>query len=158
MQNYCYECHGDGKTKGTFSLDGFKDLSAHLNDRKYWINVWCNLRSQVMPPSDKDQPNMAERKQLLAWIERDVFKLDPNNPDPGRVTIRRLNRTEYQTAVFDLLGVEYDKRKQDFYRTLAEKLLTYAIGRGIEYYDATTIDLLTARLTKNDGKLRELIQ
>ena len=50
------------------------------------------------------------------------------------------------------------KRKPDFYRTLAEKLLTYAIGRGVEYYDATTVDLLTARLTKNDGKLRELIQ
>ena len=50
------------------------------------------------------------------------------------------------------------KRNQDFYRTLAEKLLIYAIGRGVEYYDATHVDLLTARLTKNDGKLRELIQ
>ena len=64
-----------------------------------------------MPPADKDQPNLAERQQLIAWIERDVFKLDPNNPDPGRVTIRRLNRTEYQNAVFDLLGVEYDTRE-----------------------------------------------
>ena len=111
LENYCYECHGDGETKGKFALDGFKDLSAHLNDRKYWVTVWQNLRSQVMPPSDKDQPNMAERQQLIAWIERDVFKLDPNNPDPGRVTIRRLNRTEYQNAVFDLLGVEYDTRE-----------------------------------------------
>ena len=111
LENYCYQCHGDGETKGKFALDGFKDLSTHLNDRKHWISVWHNLRSQVMPPSDKDQPNMAERKQLLAWIERDVFKLDPNNPDPGRVTIRRLNRTEYQNAVFDLLGVEYDTRE-----------------------------------------------
>ena len=73
--------------------------------------MWRNPRSQVMPPSDKDQPNLAERKQLIAWIERDVFKLDPNNPDPARVTIRRLNRTEYQNAVFDLLGVEYDTRE-----------------------------------------------
>jgi hypothetical protein len=49
-------------------------------------------------------------------------------------------------------------RKKDFYRCLSEKLLTYAIGRGVDYYDSTTIDQLTARLEKNDGKLRELIQ
>ena len=49
-------------------------------------------------------------------------------------------------------------RKQDFYRTLSEKLLTYAIGRGVEIYDSTTIDRLTARMEKNDGSLRELIQ
>ena len=111
LENYCYDCHGDGESKGKFSLDEFKDLPAHLNDRKHWISVWRNVRSQIMPPSDEDQPDMAERKKLLTWIERDVFKLDPNNPDPGRVTIRRLNRTEYQNAVFDLLGVEYDTRE-----------------------------------------------
>ncbi len=111
LEKNCYHCHGDGESKGKFSLDDFKDLSAHLNDRKQWLTVWRNVRSQIMPPSDKDQPTAAERKRLLAWIEQDVFKLDPNNPDPGRVTIRRLNRTEYQNAVFDLLGVEYDTRE-----------------------------------------------
>jgi hypothetical protein len=37
-------------------------------------------------------------------------------------------------------------------------MLTYAIGRGVEFYDSTTIDQLTGQLEKNDGKLRELIQ
>jgi Protein of unknown function (DUF1588)/Protein of unknown function (DUF1585)/Protein of unknown function (DUF1592) len=49
-------------------------------------------------------------------------------------------------------------RKKDFYRCLSEKLLTYAIGRGVEYYDATTIDQLVARLESRGGNLRELIQ
>lgn len=111
LENYCYHCHGDGESKGKLALDDFKDLSTHLNDRKQWLAVWRNLRSQIMPPSDKDQPTPAERKRLLDWIEQDVFKLDPNNPDPGRVTIRRLNRAEFQNAVFDLLGVEYDTRE-----------------------------------------------
>ena len=48
-------------------------------------------------------------------------------------------------------------RKDDFYRCLAEKLLTFAIGRGVEYFDAPTIDMLVDRLKKNDGKLEELI-
>lgn len=111
LENYCYDCHGDGESKGKLALDDFKDLSTHLQDRKQWLTVWRNLRSQIMPPSDKDQPTPAERKRLLSWIEQEVFKLDANNPDPGRVTIRRLNRTEYQNAVFDLLGVEYDTRE-----------------------------------------------
>jgi hypothetical protein len=111
LENYCFDCHAEGSSKGDFSMDEFKDLSGHLGDRKHWLAVWHNLRSQIMPPSDKDQPSTAEKQELLAWIEKDVFKLDPENPDPGRVTIRRLNRTEYQNAVFDLLGVEYDTRE-----------------------------------------------
>ncbi|MES2477094.1 MAG: DUF1592 domain-containing protein [Verrucomicrobiota bacterium] len=108
LENYCYNCHGDGADKGEFSMDEFKDLSGHLKDEKHWLDIWRNVRSQIMPPSDKDQLEVEEKRELLAWIEKDVFKLDAQNPDPGRVTIRRLNRTEYQNAVFDLLGVEYD--------------------------------------------------
>ncbi len=111
LENYCYDCHGDGAAKGGLAMDEFTDLSAHLEDRKQWLAIWHNLRSQIMPPSHKDQPTPAERQQLLTWIERDVFKLDPADPDPGRVTIRRLNRTEYQYAVEDLLGVAYDTRR-----------------------------------------------
>jgi hypothetical protein len=59
--------------------------------------------------------------------------------------------------VAQLKEILADKRQVDFYRCLSEKLLTYAIGRGMEYYDATTIDLLVERLEENDGKLRELI-
>ena len=61
------------------------------------------------------------------------------------------------TNVAELKEVLATKRREDFFRCLSEKLLTYAIGRGVEYYDATTIDQLVAHLEKNDGKLRELI-
>jgi hypothetical protein len=48
-------------------------------------------------------------------------------------------------------------RAADFHRCLAEKLLTYAIGRGVEIHDSTTIDLLAGRMEKNRGSLRELV-
>ena len=108
LVRYCFDCHGDGSREGDFRMDTFKDLSAHLGDREHWMPVWRNLRSQIMPPSDEAQPSVEETKKLLAWIESKVFKLDPQKPDPGRVTIRRLNRNEYANAVFDLLGIEYD--------------------------------------------------
>jgi hypothetical protein len=110
LEFYCFSCHGDGSKKGDFAMDRFSDLTAHLDDKSHWLSIWHNVRSQIMPPSDEDQFKTEEKRKLLAWIEKDVFKLDPSNPDPGRVTIRRLNRVEYQNAVYDLLGVEYDTR------------------------------------------------
>ena len=49
------------------------------------------------------------------------------------------------------------KRREDFYRCLSEKLLIYATGRGMEYYDSTTIDLLVQRLNKSAGNFKDLL-
>ena len=108
LEDYCFDCHGDGSSKGDFSMDNYSDLPKHLDDVEHWLAIWRNLRSQIMPPPKKDQPEQKERQALLKWIETRVFKLDPSNPDPGRVTIRRLNRVEYRYAIRDLLGVDYD--------------------------------------------------
>ncbi len=107
LEDYCFDCHGEGASKGDFSMDEYDDLSGHLDDIDHWLAVWRNVRSQIMPPPKKDQPDLAEKQQLMRWIEKRVFKLDPNHPDPGRVTIRRLNRVEYYYSIKDLLGVEY---------------------------------------------------
>ncbi len=69
----------------------------------------------------------------------------------------KLMTGETFTDVAGLKEILATKRKEDFYRCLSEKLLTYAIGRGVEYYDSPTINILTDRLDKNGGKLRELI-
>lgn len=107
LSDYCYDCHGDGQAKGDFSMDEYGDLSKHLEDRDHWLAVWRNVQAQIMPPSEKDQLDLEEKRTLLSWIEGQVFRLDPENPDPGRVTIRRMNRTEYHYVIKDLLGVDY---------------------------------------------------
>jgi hypothetical protein len=45
----------------------------------------------------------------------------------------------------------------DFYRCLTEKVLTYALGRGVDYYDVETIDRIVDRLQKEDGKFSALL-
>ena len=97
----------DGSKKGDLSLDD-SNLQGHMQDQKLWGAVWEMLRADMMPPFKKPQPTSEERQRVITWIERDVFKVDPANPDPGRVTIRRLNREEYRNTIRDLLGVEYD--------------------------------------------------
>ena len=46
---------------------------------------------------------------------------------------------------------------RDFYRTLTEKLLTFALGRGLEYSDVETVDQIVAGLEKADGRPSALI-
>ena len=109
LQDYCIDCHGDGKMKGDFVLDEFESTSAMLQDQLTWLRIWENVRTDLMPPSkEKFQPSPEERKVLTEWIEKKIFKLDPDNPDPGRVTIRRMNREEYQNTIADVVGVRFN--------------------------------------------------
>ncbi|MFT7302048.1 MAG: hypothetical protein ACI8UZ_000884 [Akkermansiaceae bacterium] len=109
LQDYCYDCHGDGADKGDFTLDEYRNTSALLDDRKVWLRIWENLRTEMMPPPKKKfQPTPDERKELVSWIEKRIFGLDPENPDPGRVTIRRMNREEYQNTIRDVVGVSFN--------------------------------------------------
>jgi hypothetical protein len=48
-------------------------------------------------------------------------------------------------------------RRGDFYRCLTEKMLTFAIGRGVEYYDAPTVDSIVQQLEKAEGKMSVLV-
>ncbi|MSU59216.1 MAG: DUF1592 domain-containing protein [Pedosphaera sp.] len=106
FQKYCYDCHGNGKKKGGLALDTFKSLADVQAQRERWENLHENVRTSVMPPENKPQPTQTERDRITDWIERELFKLDPDHPDPGRVTIRRLNRAEYNNTVRDLVGVD----------------------------------------------------
>jgi hypothetical protein len=105
LREFCFDCHGEGSKKGGVALDKLgKDKPA---DRKSWHSVWSNLDAQLMPPSDQPQPTPQQRALLQDWIVRGALGLDPTNPDPGRVTVRRLNREEYRNTVRDLTGVEF---------------------------------------------------
>ncbi|MCB1062630.1 MAG: DUF1592 domain-containing protein [Verrucomicrobiae bacterium] len=108
LVKYCYDCHGDGMDKGDFKMDDYEKLDDHLANMLLWFDVWETTRAGLMPPAKKPQPTDAERAKLIAWVERDVFKLDPENPDPGVVTVRRLNRVEYRNTIQDLFGVRSD--------------------------------------------------
>jgi hypothetical protein len=51
------------------------------------------------------------------------------------------------------------KKNQDqFARCLTEKMLTYAVGRGLEYYDKCAVDSLTVSLAKDNYRIGTLIQ
>lgn len=116
LTQYCLDCHTAGGEEGGVALDTLlEDWKNAAGDRakeeplrKRWEKVLALTRAEVMPPADMDQPTGDERERLAAWIKRSAFHLDPARVDPGRVTLRRLNRTEYRNTVRDLMGVDFD--------------------------------------------------
>jgi mono/diheme cytochrome c family protein len=114
LNRYCWDCHGDGETKGDLALDSFTNATVVLRDRRTWEHVLQNVESGEMPPKKKkSQPTLDERAKITAWIEKTLFPVDPDHPDPGRVTLRRLNRVEYNNTIRDLVGVDF-KPADDF--------------------------------------------
>jgi len=107
LEEFCYTCHAEGDKSGGISFDEFASEEAFLNDRELWFKVLKNVRAGIMPPAKKDQPSADQKKLLDHWIKYQVFGIDPAHPDPGRVTLRRLNRVEYANTVRDLMGVEF---------------------------------------------------
>ena len=102
LEDYCYACHGNGLKKGGVALDAFGAGQARLRDHDLWWRVLKNVRAGIMPPAGKPRPTDEERRLLEDWIKYAAFGIDPENPDPGRVTVRRLNRVEYRNTVRDL--------------------------------------------------------
>jgi hypothetical protein len=107
LEKHCYECHGDGYDKGKVAFDRLES-DADILAPDLWLRVLLNTRAGLMPAEGKPLLSAAEQNTLERWIKDDVFRIDPANPDPGRVTVRRLNRVEYRNTVRDLLGVDYN--------------------------------------------------
>jgi mono/diheme cytochrome c family protein len=107
LEKHCYECHGDGYDKGKVAFDELASDEQILKP-DLWLRVLNNTRAGLMPAEQKPRLSADEQARLERWIKYSVFKIDPANPDPGRVTVRRLNRVEYRNTVRDLLGVDYN--------------------------------------------------
>lgn len=108
IENYCYDCHADGANKGNVAFDEFESDVEVLQHPQLWLQVLKNLRAGLMPPAKKPQPTAEEKQRIEQWIKHSVIAADPVDPDPGRVTLRRLNRVEYRNTIRDLMGVDFD--------------------------------------------------
>lgn len=114
LRTHCFACHGNGKAKADLSFDKYRDDASVLNDRKVWENVRTMLKEREMPPPERPRPKPAEIEVVTRAIQGMFDRFDnAARPNAGRVTMRRLNRTEYNNTVRDLLGVDF-KPADDF--------------------------------------------
>ncbi len=113
IERYCGRCHGPTNTKGNLNLLKFQDEKAIVADREIWERVQEALENGEMPPKDRPQPTARESETIRDWIEATLSQVECKNTDPGRVTLRRLNRQEYNNTIRDLVGIDF-KPADDF--------------------------------------------
>jgi hypothetical protein len=69
----------------------------------------------------------------------------------------RLLSGESFSRIQELKQILAQNHAVEFYRTITEKLLTYALGRGLEYYDVLTVDAIVEELKRSDGRASVLL-
>jgi len=106
LDTYCATCHNDDLQTADLSFDRFETGTEASAAADVWNRVAERLRAGQMPPRGRPQPPADAKAQVLAWADGFAGAATPDGaPNPGRVTARRLNRTEYNNTVRSLLGV-----------------------------------------------------
>ena len=106
LAKHCIRCHSADDAEGGIDLTRDRRFEDLLSHRKSWQRVIRQLKAGAMPPDGEPRPDEKTQRQVIAWLERAVEYIDPNQPaDPGHITLRRLNRSEYNNTIRDLFGV-----------------------------------------------------
>jgi hypothetical protein len=106
LTKYCAGCHGKDRASAGVKV-AETALAALQKDQENWRKIVRHVKDRSMPPQGMPQPSQTERDRLTGWLTLalDSAAARAAPTDPGRVLIHRLNRTEYNNTVRDLLGV-----------------------------------------------------
>ena len=109
LEQYCLGCHAGDQPEAGIALDSYENNISLIKNHDVWERALEMLETRQMPPEGNNQPSMEELESFIQHVNA-IFENASRNvkPDPGRVTVRRLNRVEYRNSVRDLLGVDYD--------------------------------------------------
>lgn len=108
FNEHCYACHADGADEGGFALDQLMARDATEETRTAWYKVLKKIQAGLMPPPEDGKLDEDVADELEKWIKYSAIGINPDNPDPGKIVIRRLNRVEYRNSIQDLLDVDYN--------------------------------------------------
>jgi hypothetical protein len=105
VQQYCSVCHNYEDYTGGVEFEVFDPSKAH-EDASLTERMIKKLRAGMMPPAGKPRPDQGTIQAFATSLENEVdAHAKPNLAMPR---LHRLNRTEYQNAVRDILGLKID--------------------------------------------------
>ena len=117
LEKHCYECHGADKAEGGIEVHELLSTGSALRHHEFLERIDEAVKWQDMPPEDEveSMPGDAEREAFLVELRRVREALEKGDfpRNPGRPTIRRLNREEYSYTVADLFDVDF-RAGEDF--------------------------------------------
>jgi len=113
LKKYCLDCHSEKKKKGELDLERFTSIAEARKDLRPWPMVVEFLENGEMPPKEKPQPTVEERKKLIAWTRGFVdAEARARAGDPGKVVLRRLNNAEFNYTIRDLTSVDLQPTRE----------------------------------------------
>jgi len=109
LSKYCITCHNEKRKVAGLMIDHLDPQNVGA-DAEVWEKIARKFRTHEMPPPAAARPDQATYLAMTAHVERALDAAAAANPNPGRVPVHRLNRTEYTNAIRDLFGLEIDGR------------------------------------------------
>jgi mono/diheme cytochrome c family protein len=107
LSMHCVACHGGDEAEGGVELDQFGDSANVQQNYELWEKISRLVNEHQMPPADEVQPSAEEITRFSEAVERELQAFDCTSvKHPGRVTIRRLNKAEYNNTIRDLVGLD----------------------------------------------------
>jgi mono/diheme cytochrome c family protein len=118
LKTHCVDCHGTDLQESGIAVHDLNNIDQLLKDRKKWERVYRMINAGAMPPSDYEpRPDEPVRKEAADLLNAELFNFDcAQIHHPGRSTLHRLNRAEYNNTIRDLFGLSItpaDKFPQD---------------------------------------------
>ena len=108
VSQYCVTCHDADVKKGGLDLERISREGVTQHSAE-WEQVIRKMNARQMPPVGKERPTDKAYDDVVAMLSSTLDRAAEKNPNPGRTeTFRRLNRTEYQNAIRDLLALDID--------------------------------------------------
>ena len=107
LDQYCVGCHNQrSKTAGLmFDTMDLADVAKHGD---VWEKAIRKLRGGLMPPPGSRQPERRTVESFITWLETSLDQSAVKSPNPGGVTLHRLNRVEYANSIRELFDIEVD--------------------------------------------------
>jgi hypothetical protein len=106
---HCLDCHDSETREGKVDLETLPFRITTLKQAELWQKVLNSINAGEMPPEDSEQPGNIEKTDFLDDLARTMVTARQTLSDSGgEITMRRLNRREYQNTIKALTGTTVD--------------------------------------------------
>lgn len=109
LEQHCLDCHNADNAKGCLRLDTLTPEFASVEEFRTWTKVLDRVSTGEMPPKKSPRPTKAEQELFLTQLHEQLLAADHSfQPPPGSLTLRRMNRSQYENTIRDLLAIDVD--------------------------------------------------
>lgn len=107
LETHCVACHSGDEPEAGIGFDRYVKSANVQTEYDLWEKVIRLVDERQMPPADEPQPSQDECVTFIDAVNAELARFDCTaEKHPGRVTLRRLNRAEYNNTIRDLCGLD----------------------------------------------------